>query len=203
MTTISSAEDNTTPFDALYKVLLIGDEGSGTRAIFDTIDDDNQFIAEAGDDYKVKFFDILDLMIKFEIWNTYRYMKSRQIPSAYFTNARGAMLVYDPTSRREFINVRHWFSYVTHKGDQHIQVVLVAHTARNEEGKADEKRQSNDVVSADEGRALAEELGVPFCSVREGCTEDVQGAFLQLYCAMGSELEHSRAAEAYSYCTVM
>jgi len=84
-----------------------------------------------------------------------------------------------------------------------LQVVLVAHTARNEEGKADEKRQSNDVVSADEGRALAEELGVPFCSVREGCTEDVQGAFLQLYCAMGSELEHSRAAEAYSYCTVM
>jgi len=67
MTTISSAEDNTTPFDALYKVLLIGDEGSGTRAIFDTIDDDNQFIAEAGDDYKVKFFDILDLMIKFEV----------------------------------------------------------------------------------------------------------------------------------------
>jgi hypothetical protein len=27
MTTISSAEDSTTQFDALYKVLLVGDEG--------------------------------------------------------------------------------------------------------------------------------------------------------------------------------
>jgi hypothetical protein len=203
MTTISSAEDNTTAFDALYKVLLIGDEGSGTRTIFDAIDDDNQFVAEAGDDYKVKFFDILDLTIKFEIWNTYRYMKSRQIPKAYFTNARGVLLVYDPASRSEFINVRHWFSYVTHRGGEHLQVVLVAHSARGEQGKSDEKQQSDDVVSKEEGHALADELGVPFCSVREGVTEDVQGAFLQLYCAMGSDLEHSRAAEAYSYCSVM
>lgn len=156
-------------------------------------------------------------------------MKSRQIPKAYFTNARGVLLVYDPASRTEFINMRHWFSYVTHKGGEHLQVrtcsiiffwlrvhgtflnlcvsprqvVLVAHSAQCEEGKGDEKQHSDDVVSGDEGRALAEEFGVPFCTVREGCSEDVQGAFLQLYCAMGSDLEHTRAAEAYSYCTVM
>jgi hypothetical protein len=45
--------------------------GSGTRVIFDTIDDDNEFVAEAGDDYKVKYFDILDLKVKFEVVTSY------------------------------------------------------------------------------------------------------------------------------------
>lgn len=51
----------------MLRFLVCNCAGSGTRAIFDTIDDDNQFVAEAGDDYKVKFFDILDLVIKFEV----------------------------------------------------------------------------------------------------------------------------------------
>jgi len=113
MTTISSATaDHTTQFDALYKVLLVGDEGnkqfvpfafllpsltrpfhqpsyamctyssthslthshtlllgSGARSVFDAIEDDNEFIGEVGDHYKVKYFDILDLKIKFEVRN--------------------------------------------------------------------------------------------------------------------------------------
>jgi hypothetical protein len=43
--------------------------GSGARSVFDAIEDDNEFIGEVGDHYKVKYFDILDLKIKFEVRN--------------------------------------------------------------------------------------------------------------------------------------
>ena len=36
------------------------------------------------------------------------------------------LLVYDTSSRSEFINIRNWYSYVSHKGVPHLQVYLAS-----------------------------------------------------------------------------
>ena len=102
-------------------------------------------------------------------------------------------MMYDTSSRTAFINIRNWFSHVMNKGDPHLQVVLVGYTASSSAG----------VVTDQEGQALAAELDIPYCAVREGAgVEDVQAAFLRLYQAMGTELEHSRGG-LQDYCAVM
>ena len=60
------------PFDVVTPLSLAD---SGTRSIFEAIVDDNQYIMEVGDDYKVKYFDILDLKIKFEV-SDFKYLST-------------------------------------------------------------------------------------------------------------------------------
>lgn len=195
MTTVSSTTENdgSPSFDALYKVLIVGDEDSGARSIFNIIPDDNQFSSE--EDFKVKYFDIMDLKIKFEIWDTCKGMDSRRILQSYLVNARGALLVYNKANRSAFLSIRNWHSYITHHCDSHMKIVLVAQHRVVLDGE-----EETEVVSDQEGKDLAMELGMAFCSIKEGDASDVETAFGCLYREMGNDM--GSLSSIFNFCNI-
>lgn len=92
---------------------------------------------------------------KLTIWDTAGQERFRTLTSSYYRGAQGVILVYDVTNRATFDQLDVWFkeldTYATHK--EVVKMVVG--------NKVD--KESDRVVSLEEGQALAEEKGALFC----------------------------------------
>jgi len=109
--------------------------------------------------------------VKLQIWDTAGQERFRTITTAYYRGAMGILLVYDVTDEKSFTNIRTWFSNVEQHATEGVNKILIGN-------KCDwtEKR----VISAEQGQALADELGIPFLEVSAKSNFNVEKAFFNL-----------------------
>jgi Ras-related protein Rab-8A len=83
----------------------------------------------------------------------------------------GILLVYDVCDEKSFNNIRSWYSNVQQHANENVVLVLVGN-------KSDmtEKR----VISTDQGKALADELGIPFIEASAKNNSNVDETFYSL-----------------------
>lgn len=88
-----------------FKILLIGDSGTGKSSLLLRFTDDtflqDEMSATIGVDFKVQYLDIpqddSSTKIKLTIWDTAGQERFRAITSAHYRKSIGALIVYDIT----------------------------------------------------------------------------------------------------------
>lgn len=92
-------------FDALFKIVLIGESDTGKTSMLLRFVD-NKFSPEyqctIGVDFKIKTLRVDDSVVKMQIWDTAGQERFRSISQAYYRNSQGAVAVYDVTNRASF-----------------------------------------------------------------------------------------------------
>jgi len=139
------------PPDYKMQVIIIGDSGVGKTSFMDRFVEGNHraaYNATVGIDFKVRRLDINDKAVKLQIWDTAGQEKFNAITTAYYRQARAAIIMYDVTRPNSFANLRKWFKLVRENGRPDISIALVGNKTDQEE-----MRQ----VSATQGERLRQE----------------------------------------------
>ncbi|KAH9671142.1 ras-related protein RABC2a [Citrus sinensis] len=169
----SSGQSNS--YDLSFKILLIGDSGVGKSSLLvsfisSSVDDLSPTI---GVDFKIKLLTVAGKRLKLTIWDTAGQERFRTLTSSYYRGAQGIILVYDVTRRETFTNLSDvWAKEVDlYSTNQDCVKMLVGN-------KVD--RDSERVVSREEGIALAKEHGSLFLECSAKTRENVEQCFEQL-----------------------
>ncbi|KZS90375.1 rab-type small GTP-binding protein [Sistotremastrum niveocremeum HHB9708] len=161
-------------YDFLIKLLLIGDSGVGKSCLLLRFCDDAwtpSFITTIGIDFKIRTIELDGKRIKLQIWDTAGQERFRTITTAYYRGAMGILLVYDVTDERSFNNIRTWHANIEQHASEGVNKILIGNKSDWIEKKA---------VTEEQGRELANELGIKFLETSARVNENVEDAFFTL-----------------------
>merc|ERR1712130_133567 len=116
------------PPDYKMQLIIIGDSGVGKTSFMDRFVEGNHraaYNATVGIDFKVRRLNIGDKTVKLQIWDTAGQEKVNAITTAYYRQARAAIIMYDVTRANTFANLRKWFRLLEENGRPDICVALV------------------------------------------------------------------------------
>ncbi|XP_054790128.1 ras-related protein RABC2a-like isoform X2 [Prosopis cineraria] len=152
---MSSSSGQSSGYGPSFKILLIGDSGVGKADEF------------------TKQLTVGGKTLTLTICDTAGQERFRTLTSSYYRGAQGIILVYDVTRRYTFTNLSEiWSKDVElYSTNQDCVKMLVGN-------KVD--RDSERVVSREEGSALAEELGSLFLECSAKTRENVEKCFEEL-----------------------
>jgi Ras-related protein Rab-1A len=168
----NSSSKNT--YDYLFKILIIGDSGAGKSCLMlrYTRDDyrDNH-MTTIGVDFQTRFIQIKNEIIKLLLWDTAGQEKFRSITEAYYRGSHGVLIVYDITDLKSFKNIKRWLSDIQSHALEDVQILLVGN-------KCDliENRQ----VSYEQGKKLADDVGINFIETSAKTSMNVEEAFMMI-----------------------
>jgi len=161
-------------YDFLIKLLLIGDSGVGKSCLLLRFCDDAwtpSFITTIGIDFKIRTIELDGKRIKLQIWDTAGQERFRTITTAYYRGAMGILLVYDVTDERSFNNIRTWHANVEQHASEGVNKILIGNKC-----DADDKK----IVTDQQGKELAEELGIRYLETSAKANINVEDAFFAL-----------------------
>jgi len=161
-------------YDFLIKLLLIGDSGVGKSCLLLRFCDDAwtpSFITTIGIDFKIRTIELDGKRIKLQIWDTAGQERFRTITTAYYRGAMGILLVYDVTDERSFNNIRTWHANVEQHASEGVNKILIGNKCDAEDKK---------VVSDQQGKELADELGIRYLNTSAKANINVEEAFFSL-----------------------
>ena len=102
-------------YEFLYKILLIGDSGSGKTSVLNRFIDksfNEKYIPTVGIDFRTKIIDQDGKKIKLQIWDIAGQTRFRNVTSSFYRGAVGVVIVYDVTDKKSFENVSHWLNEI-------------------------------------------------------------------------------------------
>ena len=116
-------------YDALLKIVLIGDSGVGKSNLLSRFVK-NEFNLESKTTIGVEFATKniqtdSGQHLKAQIWDTAGQERFRAVASTYYRGAVGAMIVYDITKYKSFEGVEKWYEELKQYADDGIKVMLV------------------------------------------------------------------------------
>ncbi|MFX1519942.1 MAG: GTP-binding protein [Promethearchaeota archaeon] len=163
-------------FDYLFKVIVVGDGAVGKTSLtrkFTTGQFRESYKMTIGVDFSIKILKIKskgkskESTVKLQIWDTGGQERFSYVRPLYYRGALGALVCYDLTNRKSFLNLPKWFGDVSkHCGN--IPTILIATKTDLEELR---------VVGSDEGLSLAEQKGIPFFETSAKDGANVENTF--------------------------
>lgn len=181
----STSGSKSRDYDFLFKLVLIGDSGVGKSCLLLRFADDaftESYISTIGVDFRFRTVKIDKKTVKLQIWDTAGQERFRTITSAYYRGADGIIMVYDVTSKDSFDHVNDWMKEVNRYASDGTCKLLVGN-------KSD--RTADRVVTEDQAKEFADELGIVFLETSAKSAKNVEEAFL----TMAGELIKAKAAQ--------
>jgi len=172
-----------TTYDYLFKILVVGDSGTGKSSLVvrfadHTFDEDS--VPTIGVDFKIKTIDLEDgKTVKLQIWDTAGQERFRTLSSSYYRGAHGVVIVYDTTTKSSFQNIPQWLREVERYSDAAVPKILVGN-------KNDLKTKRE--VDSESGKEFSSDLGIPFIETSAKSFTNVEAAFA----AMATEIRKTR-----------
>jgi len=158
----------------LVKLMMVGNTYVGKTAMLTRMCDDDfneAYIVTIGVDFKQKIVECNCRKLRVQVWDTAGQERFGTINCAYYRGAMGMVICYSVTDKESFQAVEKWVNVLKEHGSPNVQRVLVGN-------KSDLEGERK--VSAEEGQALADQLGIKFfeCSAKLGL--NVAEAFMHL-----------------------
>ena len=165
---------NANAYNMIFKVVLIGDTSVGktnilSKYLSNEFDPDSK--ATVGVEFGTKDFKIEDNIVKVQIWDTAGQERYRSITSAYYTGAKGSLLVYDITNVKSFENIDKWISDLKTNGEENITIVLLGN-------KSD--LESERKITLEQGKEKAEFYKLAFMETSALNGNNIENAFSEL-----------------------
>ncbi|KAJ3039762.1 Ras- protein Rab-18 [Rhizophlyctis rosea] len=164
---------------ATFKLLLIGDSGTGKSSLLLRFTDDtwlqpDEVSATIGVDFKVKVVDVDNKKYKLTIWDTAGQERFRTLTSSYYRGAQGVILVYDVSNKQTFEHLQTWFTELdTYSSSQDVIKMIVGN-------KCDKEASGVREVSRKEGEAYARKMGTLFIETSAKTKTGVRDAFVEV-----------------------
>ncbi|EAS01075.2 small guanosine triphosphatase family (GTPase)-like Ras family protein (macronuclear) [Tetrahymena thermophila SB210] len=170
-------------YDYLFKLLLIGNSAVGKSSLLLRFSDNifnDCFLPTIGVDFKIRTFDIQGKAVKLQIWDTAGQERFKTITSSYYKGAHGIILVYDITDKQTFKDIDNWLAEADKNANENVIKLLVGNKADLES-----KRQ----VTFEEGKELADSLGIKFIETSALNSNNVETAFITLATEIKSRVQ--------------
>ncbi|XP_063699961.1 ras-related protein Rab-43 [Culicoides brevitarsis] len=126
--TIASLNQTDDSFDFLFKVVLIGDCGTGKTCIVQRFKNGNWIEKHnntIGVDFSIKTIAVDGKRVKLQIWDTAGQERFRTITQSYYRSANGVIIVYDITKRQSYVNLQRWIDEVRRYTASNVILALV------------------------------------------------------------------------------
>ena len=162
------------PYDYLFKMLLIGDSGTGKTALMNRFADDSWVTnptSTIGVDFKIRTVRIDGHVVKLQLWDTAGQERFRSITCTYYRGAQGILVVYDITDKQSFDSCTGWLREIHDFDLGDVDIALIGNKSDREDQRA---------VSREEGAQLAEEHGMLFLETSALNSSNVIEAFSEL-----------------------
>lgn len=127
---------------------------------------------------RLKTVELEDKIVKLQLWDTAGQERFRTITNCYYRTAHGVILVYDVTDQRSFESIRSWIHDIDRFAKENVPKLLVGNKTDLEEER---------VVLTEEGRALADSMGMDFVETSARSAAGVEEAFM----GMASQIKGS------------
>mmetsp|Transcript_93573 Transcript_93573/g.185651 ORF Transcript_93573/g.185651 Transcript_93573/m.185651 type:complete len:214 (-) Transcript_93573:83-724(-) len=168
-----------------YKLVFLGEQAVGktsviTRFMYDTFD--NNYQATIGIDFLSKTMYLEDRTVRLQLWDTAGQERFRSLIPSYIRDSSGAIVVYDITDRRSFLNTAKWIEDVRNERGSDVVIVLVGNKT-----DISDRRQ----VSTEEGEEKAKETGVMFWETSAKMGTNIKALFRQLAQALPGQDEQA------------
>jgi len=167
-----------TDFDLLFKLLLVGDSGSGKSSLLLRFADDNftqTFISTIGVDFKIRTLEMDGKKIKMQIWDTAGQERFRTITQSYYRGAHGIFIVYDITDYDSFKNVQDWLREIDRYSSEAVVKLMVGNKCDLTDMRS---------VPTEEAKTFAEQIGVQFLETSAKDATNVDNAFMAMAAAI-------------------
>lgn len=170
------------PFDLLFKFIIIGDAAVGKSCLLRRfIDDDFKDTTHTiGVEFGSKILTLVDRTIKLQIWDTAGQERFRSVTRSYYRGAAAAILVFDVKNRDSYNSVGAWLSDTRSLASPNISVVLVG----NKTDLADQRE-----VSFMEASRFAQENELVYLETSALTGENVAEMFLKCARTVLSKVE--------------
>ena len=160
--------------DYKLKIVVIGDSGVGKtnlirRFILNTFSENTK--ATVGVEFISKSYKINNHIFKIELWDTAGQERYKSITAVYYKGAKGALLVYDTTSKDSFNSIDKWMEEIRDKTANDIKLMIIGN-------KIDLKNYRE--VTNEEAIEKAKTLGVPIMETSALDATNVNKAFHDL-----------------------
>lgn len=124
-----SKRDN---YDYLFKILLVGDTGTGKSSILSRFVDNtftSNFISTIGVDFKIRTLTLpvsgVSRVVKLQIWDTAGQERFRTITTSYYRGGNGIILVFDLTDLESFNNLEKWLQEINRYCREDTPILVV------------------------------------------------------------------------------
>ncbi|KII60998.1 Ras-related protein Rab-1B [Thelohanellus kitauei] len=161
-------------YDYLLKMIMIGDSSVGKTCILKRECDDSfqeEFIATIGIDFKIRFFQIDDMVLKLQIWDTAGQERFKSITTSYYRMAMGIFIVFDLSRRESFEHLDFWMNLIDENADPESVKMLV--------GNKSDLNETREVTNA-EGQAFAKRYGLEYVEISAKTGQNVNELFLMM-----------------------
>ena len=159
----------------LVKIGIIGNAQVGKSSLMKRFVEDefkDEYIHTIGVEFATRTVEFRYDATKLQIWDIAGDERFRTIISSYYRGSSGYIIMYDVTDIKSFNHVSMWFESVAQyaRSDVNPCIILV--------GNKSDVDESSRVVSAEEGRELANQLGIPFFETSSKNASNVDDVFL-------------------------
>ncbi|XP_059428089.1 ras-related protein RABC2a-like isoform X2 [Corylus avellana] len=166
----SSSFQSSGDYSHSFKIILIGDAGVGKTSLISSFVSDSIEPPQSTDDMDLKFklLTVGDTKLMLKIWDTVGQDKFRTLTQSFYRGADGIILVYDITDRSSFTAISDFWAKEVGTNNPDCVMMFVGN-------KVD--RDSERVVSQEEGTALAKGLECSFFETSAKTKENVKQCF--------------------------
>ncbi|CAK8691481.1 unnamed protein product [Clavelina lepadiformis] len=120
--------NDTEPYDYLFKIVLIGDAGVGKTCIVQRFKSGVWVESQAstiGVDFCMKSCEVNGKKIKLQVWDTAGQERFRTITQSYYRSANGVVCAFDLTRQSTFLNVEKWMNDVSKFCEENVSKLLI------------------------------------------------------------------------------
>ena len=124
----SNLSNNDKGYHYLFKVILIGDSGTGKTSILNKYINGiftEKHLCTIGVDFLMKTIKIDDCYIKLQIWDTAGMERYKQITTSYYRGANSAIIVFDLSNKETFLSLCKWINLYHEYSNPNISKIIV------------------------------------------------------------------------------
>lgn len=142
--------------------------------------------ATLGVDFHIKVVEHKGENLALQLWDTCGQERFRSIAVSYFRKADGAVLMYDCTNEKSFLNVREWIQSINYMSDKAVPIILIGNKI---DMRDEQKSKGLTVIDYDKGLKLAKEFGAFFMETSTKIGTNVSESLVDLCTIMAANQE--------------